>query len=93
MGEDQRSLQENWTYQGNISRKDGLNKGQTYHGPYRSRRRGSKNSQKNLYKSSLNGPDIHDGMVSHLEPEILECEEKRAIGSITTNKANGDDTF
>ena len=49
--------------------------------------------KKNLYKSSLYGPDIHNGMVSHLEPEILECEEKRAIGSITTNKANGGDTF
>ena len=38
----------------------------------------------------LNDPDNHDGVVTHLEPDILECEVKWALGSITTNKASGD---
>ena len=44
-----------------------------------------------LYKIGLNDPDNHDGLVTHLEPGILECEVKRALGSITTNKASGGD--
>ena len=44
-----------------------------------------------LYKISLNDPDNHAGMVTHLEPDILECEVKRALGSITMNKASGSD--
>ena len=44
-----------------------------------------------IYKKSLNDPDNHDGMVTHLELDILECELKRALGNITTNKANGGD--
>ena len=39
-----------------------------------------------LYKKGLNDLDNHDGMVTHLEPDILECEFKRVLGSITTNK-------
>ena len=42
-------------------------------------------------KKGLNDPDNHKGVVTHLEPDILECEVKWAIGSITMNKANGDD--
>ena len=42
-----------------------------------------------LYKKSLNDRDNHDGVVIHLEPDILECEVKWASGSITTNKASG----
>ena len=42
-----------------------------------------------LYKKGFNDPDIHDGVVIHLEPNILECEVKRALGSIIMNKANG----
>ena len=42
-----------------------------------------------LYKKGLNNPDNHDGVVTHLEPDILECEVKRTLGSITTNKASG----
>jgi len=42
-----------------------------------------------LYKKGLNDPDNHDGVVTHLEPDILECEVKWALGSITTNKASG----
>ena len=43
-----------------------------------------------LYKKDLHDPDNHDGVVTHLEPDILECEVKWALGSITTNKAGGD---
>ena len=39
-----------------------------------------------LYKKDLHDPDNHDGMIAHLEPDILECEVKWALGSITTNK-------
>ena len=44
-----------------------------------------------LYKKGLNDLDNHDGMVTHLEPDILECELKRVLGSITTNKTSGGD--
>ena len=43
-----------------------------------------------LYKKD-HDPDNHDGMITHLEPDILECEVKWALGSITTNKASGGD--
>ena len=43
-----------------------------------------------LYKKDLHEPDNHDGVITHLEPDILECEVKWALGSITTNKASGD---
>ena len=42
-----------------------------------------------LFKKDLNDPDNHDGMITHLQPDILECEVKWALGSITTNKPNG----
>ena len=44
-----------------------------------------------LYKKDLHNPDNHDGVITHLEPDILECEVKWALGSITTNKASGGD--
>ena len=44
-----------------------------------------------LYKTGLNDPDNHDGVITHLEPDILDCEVKWALGSITTNKASGGD--
>ena len=44
-----------------------------------------------LYKKVLHAPDNHDGVITHLEPDILECEVKWALGSITMNKANGGD--
>ena len=47
--------------------------------------------QKNCTKKDLHDPDNHDGMITHLEPDILECEIKWALGSITTNKASGGD--
>ena len=46
---------------------------------------------KELYKKELHDPYNHDGVITHLEPDILECEVKWASGSITTNKANGGD--
>ena len=42
-----------------------------------------------LYKKDLHDPDNHDGVITHLEPDILECEVKWALESITTNKASG----
>ena len=44
-----------------------------------------------LYKKGLHDPDNHDGVITHLEPDILECEVKWALRSITMNKASGSD--
>ena len=44
-----------------------------------------------LYKKNLNDPDNHDGVITHLEPDILECKVMWALGSITMNKASGGD--
>ena len=44
-----------------------------------------------LYTKDLHDPDTHNGVITHLEPDILECEFKWALGSITTNKASGSD--
>ena len=44
-----------------------------------------------LYKKDLHDQDTHDGMITHLEPDILECKVKRALGSITTYKASRGD--
>ena len=44
-----------------------------------------------LYKKDLHDPDNHNGVITHLEPDILECEVKWALGSITMNKASGGD--
>ena len=44
-----------------------------------------------LYKNDLHDQDNHDGVITHLEPDILECEVKWALGSITLNKASGGD--
>ena len=44
-----------------------------------------------LYKKELRDPNNHDGVITHLEPDILECEVKWTLGSITTNKASGGD--
>ena len=42
-------------------------------------------------QKDLHNPDIHDGVITHLEPDILECEVKRALGRITINKVSGGD--
>ena len=44
-----------------------------------------------LYKKDLHDPDNHNSVITHLEPDILECKVKQAWGSITTNKASGGD--
>ena len=54
------------------------------------KKRQQENTEK-LYKKDLHDPNNHNGMITHLEPDILECEVKWALGSITTNKASGDD--
>ena len=46
---------------------------------------------KELYKKEVHDPDNHDGVITHLEPDILECEVKWALGSLTKNKASGSD--
>ena len=48
-------------------------------------------SSEELYKKDLHDPDNHDGVITHLEPDILECEVRWALESITTNKASGSD--
>ena len=48
-------------------------------------------TENTLYKKDLHDPDNHDGVITNLEPDILECKVKWALGSITTNKASGDD--
>ena len=46
---------------------------------------------KELYKKDLHNPDNHDGMITHLKPDILECKVKWASGNVTMNKASGGD--
>ena len=46
-----------------------------------------------LYKKDLHDPDNHNAVITHLEPDILECEGKWALESITTNKASAGDAF
>ena len=54
-------------------------------------RRGGKNTQKNCTKKDLHDPDNHDGVITHLQPNIMECEIKGTLGNITMNKASGCD--
>ena len=54
-------------------------------------RRGGKNTQKNYTEKDLRDSDNHNGVITHLEPDILECEGKWALGSITMNKTSGSD--
>ena len=52
-------------------------------------RRGGKNIQKKYTKKDFHDPDNHSGVITHVEPDILECVDKWALESITTNKASG----
>ena len=54
-------------------------------------RKGGKKYTEKLYKEALHDPDNHDGVITHLEPEILECKVKLALGSIIMNKASQSD--
>ena len=71
-----------------MSYKDRQNKGQKQYEPNRNRRfkRVGKNTQEKYTKKDLKDQDNHNGVITHLEPDILECEVKWALGSITTNK-------
>ena len=55
------------------------------------KKRWQEQNTEELYKKDLHDPDNHDGVIIHLEPDILECEVKWALESITTNKASGGD--
>ena len=85
-------LQENGRHQGNISCKDGLNKGQKWYDLTEAediKKRCQEYME--LYKTDLHDPDNHDGVITHLEPDILECEVKWALESITMDKVSGGD--
>ena len=72
---------------------DGLNKVQKWYGPNRSediKNRWQEYTEE-LYKKDLHDPDNYNGVITHLEPDILECEVKWALGSIIMNKASGGD--
>jgi len=73
--------------QGNSSSKDGLDKGQKWYGSNISRRYQEEVAIKHRkpYKKDLHDPDNHNGVITHLEPDILECEVKWALESITMN--------
>ena len=80
-------------YQGNISCKDELDKGQKWYGLTEAediKKRWQEHIEE-LYKKDLHNQDNHDGVITHLEPDILEWEVKWALESITTNKASGGD--
>ena len=69
-----------------------INKGQKWYVPNRSRKYKKRwQEYTELYKKYLHDPDNHDGVITHLEPDIVECEVKWALGSITTKKASGGD--
>ena len=87
-GKDQRSLEENQRYQGTFHVKMGIKdrngKDLTEAGKIKKR-------WQEMHKKGLNDLDNHDGVITHLESDILECELKQALGSITTNKVSGGD--
>ena len=69
------------------------NKGQKQYGPNKNRaiKKRWQEYIGDLYIKDLKDPDNNDGVLAHLEADILECEVKQTLGSITTNKANGGD--
>ena len=91
-GKDQRSLQENQRQHGNISCKDGLDKDRNGTDSTEAediKKRWQEYTE--VYKKGLHNPDNHDGVITNLDPDVLECEVKWALESITTNKASGGD--
>ena len=80
-------------FQGKISCKDGHSKGQKWYGPNRSRRYSEEVARihRRTVQKDLQNPDNYNGVITQLEPDILECVVKWALGSITMNKASGDD--
>ena len=84
--ENQRSFQENGSYQGNISCKDGHDKrqnGKDLKEAEEIKKRWQEYTEE-LFKKGLNDLNNHDGVVTHLEPDTWKCEVKGALGSITT---------
>ena len=79
--------------QGNISCKDGHKNGQKWYGPNRHRRYSEEVARihRRIIQKDLNDPDNHDGVITYLEPDILEYKVKWTIGTITTNKASRGD--
>ena len=77
----------------NISCKDGHNKGQKWVDLTEAKdiKKRWQEYTKELYRKDLHNPDNHDGVITHLEPDILECELKWTLGSIITKKASGGD--
>ena len=88
-----KTLQENQRQQGNISCKDGVDKRQKWQDLTQAEDIEKKWQEytEERYKKDLHDPDNHDGVITHLEPDILECEVKWVLESITTNKARGGD--
>ena len=80
-------------YQGNISCKEGHIKGQKWCGPNRSRRYEEEVARihRRTIQKDLHDPDNHNGVITHLEEDMLECGVEGALGSITMNKASGGD--
>ena len=74
-------------------RKDGLNKGQNGRDLTEAEdiKKRWQEHREEIHKKDLHDQDNHDGVITDLEPDILECEVKWALGSITTNKASGGD--
>ena len=93
MGKTRALFKKNQRYQGNTPCKDGFNKGQKCYGSNRAEdiKKRWQEYTVELYKKDLHDPDNYDGVVTHLEPDILECEVKWALGSIATNKASRGD--
>ena len=92
-GKDQKSLQEHWRFKGTFHARSGTKKDRNGKGITEAeeiKKRWQKYTEE-PYKKDLNDPDNHDGVITHLEPDILECEFKQALGSITTNKVSGGD--
>ena len=92
-GKDQRSLQENQDTKGTFHAKMGSIKdrnGLDITEAEDIKKRWQEYTEE-PYKTELHDPDNHDGVITHLEPEILECEVKWALESITMNKASGGD--
>ena len=81
--------QENWRYQGNMSCKDRYSRNLTEAEEIKKRRQ----EYKELYKKGLNDPENYDGVITHLESDILNCEVTWTLGSITMNKASGGDAI
>jgi len=85
-----RDLFKKMRHKGNISCKHGTIKDRNSIKKQKILRRGGKNTQ-NYTKKDLHDSDNHDGVITHLEPDILECKVKWALENITTNKARGGD--